>query len=79
VVDNDYTGPLIIQVYNKNLHNSVDIEEGTPIAQLIIQPYVQPVLAELEYIPPTTRGWNAFGTTGYHNKGNFTLSHEAII
>jgi dUTP pyrophosphatase len=76
ILDNDYTGPLIVQVYNRNSRKAIIVSQEMPIAQLVVQPYISPILDEQDAIPPTTRGWNAFGTTDFKNRGNYRMSHE---
>jgi dUTP pyrophosphatase len=76
VIDNDYTGPLIVQIYNKDAHKAAIVNEGVPVAQLVVQPYIPVILVEQDYLPPTSRGWNAFGTTDFKNRGNYKMSHE---
>ncbi len=76
IVDNDYTGPVIIQAYNRNVNQEMTIREDLPLAQIVIQPYIAVILDEQDYLTPTTRGWNAFGATGFKNRGNYKMSHE---
>jgi dUTP pyrophosphatase len=76
IIDNDYRGPLIIQVYNKDANQTMIISHEMPIAQLVVQPYIAVILEEQDSLPPTTRGWNAFGATDFKNLGNYKMSHE---
>jgi dUTP pyrophosphatase len=76
VIDGDYTGPILIQVYNRNMNQAMTIGEGLPLAQLIVQPFVATILEEQDYLTPTARGWNAFGSTDFKNRGNYKMAYE---
>ena len=63
VVDSDYRGELIVA-----LHNDTDkvqlVEPGERIAQLVIMPYLNVELAEVDNLSDTERGEGGFGSTG---------------
>lgn len=63
VLDADYTGNMGIPVTNQGLE-TVWIEDGERIAQMIIQPYVKFNWEEVESLEKTDRNPEGFGTTG---------------
>jgi dUTP pyrophosphatase len=62
-IDADYRGEVCVVLIN---HSKVDftIERGMRIAQMIIAPYVQAQMAEVEVLDDTQRGTGGFGSTG---------------
>lgn len=67
VLDADYTGPLMISVWNRNAAGTqpIVIEPGDRIAQLMFVPVVRPafdVVAEFSHA--SVRGAGGFGSTG---------------
>lgn len=63
VCDQDYRGPYIVPLYNDSdfiqyIHN------GERIAQLIIIPYVNSDIIEVDELSYTERGEGSFGHTG---------------
>lgn len=63
VCDSDYRGEYIVALYNDT--DSVrEIQAGDRIAQLVLMPYVAMQLKEVEDLDETSRGDNAFGSTG---------------
>lgn len=65
VVDPDYTGELKVVLFNHDDHQSFIIRPGYRIAQLIVEPFVSPVIEEVsELTEETDRGENGFGSTG---------------
>ena len=68
VVDADYTGPLMISVWNRNALGTepVTVEPGDRIAQLLFVPIVRPEFAVVtEFSRSTLRGAGGFGSTGH--------------
>lgn len=63
VLDADYTGNLGIPVIN-NGFETIWIEDGERIAQMIIQPYVQFEWEEVESLEKTDRDPSGFGSSG---------------
>lgn len=63
VVDSDFRGMVIVA-----LHNDSDVmrivEPGQRIAQLVVQPYVNVDLEEVEELSTTMRGEGGFGSSG---------------
>lgn len=67
VVDADYTGPVMISVWNRNAPGSapVVVNPGDRIAQMLFVPVVRPVLRVVEaFSRGTARGAGGFGSTG---------------
>lgn len=62
-IDCDYRGEVGVVLIN---HSKVDFEitRGMRIAQMIIAPYVQAEIAQLELLDETKRGSGGFGSTG---------------
>jgi dUTP pyrophosphatase len=68
VLDADYTGPLMISVWNRNPAGSPPalINPGDRIAQLLFVPILRPTLHVVaEFSKGTTRGSGGFGSTGH--------------
>ena len=63
VVDEDYRGPVIVPLYNDS-ENPAIIEPNERIAQLIILPYVDCEINEVEELSTTERAESGFGSTG---------------
>lgn len=63
VLDADYTGNMGIPVIN-NGFETIWIEDGERIAQMIIQPYSKFEWEEVQQLKATNRDPNGFGTTG---------------
>lgn len=63
VLDADYTGNMGIPVIN-NGFETIWIEDGERIAQMIIQPYVKFNWEEVNSLTETTRDPKGFGSTG---------------
>lgn len=63
VVDEDYRGPVIVPLYNDS-ENPAIIEPNERIAQLIILPYINCEINEVEELSTTGRAENGFGSTG---------------
>lgn len=63
VIDSDYRGELIVALHNDTDENQI-ISGGDRIAQLVIMPYYNVDLIEVEELNDTERGANGFGSTG---------------
>lgn len=63
VLDEDYRGELGIPIINSGLE-TIWIEDGERIAQMIFQPYVKVELEEVNSLTTTDRDSQGFGTTG---------------
>lgn len=67
VLDADYTGPLLISVWNRNAAGDapIVIEPGDRIAQLLFVPILRPAFSVVgEFSQSTVRGGGGFGSTG---------------
>ncbi len=62
-IDADYRGPVAVLVINHG-HETVTIENGQRIAQLVIAPVVRAELAVVDELSDTKRGTGGFGSTG---------------
>ena len=62
-IDSDYRGEVGVILIN---HGQVafEIRRGERIAQMVIAPYAQAVMAEVEALDETARGACGFGSTG---------------
>jgi dUTP pyrophosphatase len=68
VIDADYTGPLMISVWNRNAPgtDALVIEPGDRIAQLLFVPVLHPAFIVVDAFSNTTeRGSGGFGSTGH--------------
>ena len=66
LIDAHYRGELKVIAINLDAHESIHIERGERIAQLVIQevPVVQ--LVEVDELDETERGTGGFGSSGAH-------------
>lgn len=67
LIDPDYTGEILISVWNRNAPGSAPlvIEPGERIAQMIFVPVVRPNFEVVaEFSTQTARGAGGFGSTG---------------
>lgn len=62
-IDSDYRGEVGVILVN---HGQVafEIQRGERIAQMVIAPYTQAVMAEVSELDETARGAGGFGSTG---------------
>ena len=63
VIDAGYRGEVIVGIHNLGTE-TVAIESGQKIAQMLIQPILQPQLTEVNELSATERGDGGFGSTG---------------
>lgn len=63
VIDAGYTGSMVVNLHNSG-RNSVVINRGQKISQLVIMPIVTPELELVDSLEETERGSNGFGSTG---------------
>jgi len=63
IIDQGYRGPLFVFVENKT-NAPVDVADGARIAQIIVQPIVQPALVKVEALDDSERGAKGFGSSG---------------
>ena len=62
-IDSDYRGPLGVIMMNLGAA-PYTVSHGERIAQMVIAPYAQAVMAEVEALDETARGAGGFGSTG---------------
>ena len=65
VVDSGYRGEIKVVLINLG-KDTMQIQEGMRIAQLLIQPIVSVEVAETDQLDQTKRGEGGFGSTGRH-------------
>ena len=63
VIDQGYRGSIKVKLYNLG-KRTCEIERGSRIAQLIIQPCLTPEIEVVEELDEAERGDNGFGSTG---------------
>lgn len=63
IIDSGYRGPLFVYVRN-DTGGAVEIVPGDKLAQLLLLPYVQPAVVEVDELAPSARGVAGFGSTG---------------
>ena len=63
VIDCDYRGEVKVALINLG-QESVTIQHGERIAQMVITPFVQTQPVEVEELDDTARGAGGFGSTG---------------
>ena len=63
VIDSDYRGPVIVALHNFSDEEKT-IENGERIAQLVITPYLNLDIEEVEELTDSERGEGGFGSTG---------------
>ena len=67
VIDADYTGPIMISVWNRSAHGSepIVIQPGERIAQMMFVPIIRPTFQVVtDFTATSTRGPGGFGSTG---------------
>lgn len=63
VIDADYRGEIIVALHNDS-DKCETIHDGDRIAQLVVTPYLEVQLNEVEELSDTKRGSGGFGSTG---------------
>lgn len=64
-VDAGYRGEIRVTLLNTDARESITIELGDRIAQLIVWPIVRARFVPVESLPGSHRGERGFGSTGY--------------
>jgi dUTP pyrophosphatase len=62
-IDNGYTGPLLVFVFNPNKYDVV-VNRGDRLAQLVLHELVSYKVDYVDELPLTERGNTGFGSTG---------------
>ena len=65
LIDSDYQGPVKISCWNRG-SETITIEPGQRIAQLVVVPVVQVKLKPVESFERSERAEGGFGHTGHH-------------
>lgn len=63
IIDEDYRGEIRIPLFNHG-EETIRLENGERIAQMILIPYIQPILEEVDQLEDTERGKEGFGSSG---------------
>lgn len=63
VIDRGYTGEVKVMLFNMS-DETIELPEGSRIAQLIIKKIDLPVVEEVETLEESDRGEGGFGSTG---------------
>ena len=64
VIDAGYRGEIGVILINHDPHESISLERGDRIAQLVLAPVVQASWLETDKLDETVRGTGGFGSTG---------------
>lgn len=72
VIDEDYRGEVILNLYNDNTYETIDlghldyklIHKGDKVGQIVLVPYISPKLVECDELSDTYRNDGGFGSTG---------------
>lgn len=64
VIDNNYRGEIVVSLYNDNPTKTETIELGNRIAQMVIMPYLQFEIEEVQNLEDTDRGESGLGSSG---------------
>jgi dUTP pyrophosphatase len=65
LVDSGYRGELRVILHNTDRHETVVIEPGMRIAQLVVVAVPEAALREVEELPESERGSSGFGSSGH--------------
>jgi dUTP pyrophosphatase len=63
VIDSDYRGEIMVSLVN-NSYETVEINKGDRIAQIVFLPVTQFPFISVDKLPETVRGTGGFGSTG---------------
>lgn len=63
VIDSDYTGEIIVPIFNDSPYEQ-HVHYAQRIAQLVIIPYLDSQMVEVDELTETERGSGGFGSTG---------------
>jgi dUTP pyrophosphatase len=65
LVDSGYRGELRVILHNTDRHETVVIEPGMRIAQLVVVAVPEAALREVDELPGSERGASGFGSSGH--------------
>lgn len=63
VIDEDYRGEIRIPLFYHG-EETLHLVQGERVAQMIVVPYLQPILQKVETLSETDRGEEGFGSSG---------------
>jgi len=63
-IDSGYRGEIQVILLNTDARESVRLQRGDRIAQLVIQPVVSAIFQPVDELPDSERGSEGFGSTG---------------
>ncbi|WP_219107743.1 dUTP diphosphatase [Austwickia sp. TVS 96-490-7B] len=63
-IDSGYRGEIMVNLINHDPAESVSLQRGDRIAQLVVQPVVKVDLVEVDHLPPSERGESGHGSSG---------------
>lgn len=64
IVDAGYRGPIKVSLHNTDLAEPFGLHAGDRIAQLVVVPFLAPVLQEVDDLDATERAASGFGSSG---------------
>ncbi|WP_193106435.1 dUTP diphosphatase [Brachybacterium sp. FME24] len=64
IVDAGYRGPIKVSLHNTDLAEAFTLRAGDRIAQLVVVPFLAPVLQEVDDLDTTARAASGFGSSG---------------
>lgn len=64
IVDAGYRGPIKVALHNTDLEQSFALHRGDRIAQLVVVPFLAPVLSRVDDLEKTERAASGFGSSG---------------
>lgn len=64
VIDAGYRGEVGVILHNTDPHDTIHVDKGDRIAQLVIQPVASVDFTEVLQLPESDRGAGGFGSTG---------------
>lgn len=64
VLDRDFTGSVLVVLFNHHPEQPFQVNVGDRVAQLIVEKICTPKLVEVEELEATERGVGSFGSTG---------------
>lgn len=63
IIDSDYRGEIVVGLYNSSIV-PYKVSYGDRIAQMIIVPYAECVIKQVDNLPETVRGTGGLGSSG---------------
>lgn len=69
IVDAGYRGEIKVALHNTDLDRPFPIAPGDRIAQLVVMPFLAPVLEPVEDLDDTDRAHRGFGSSGFSTIG----------